>query len=773
MVTMTNKRRRSIFQYFALCGMLSVFLFSSCSDNTDSDSSNVSSVISESVIVGSGSSEFTGRVVNYKSSVTRAVAVATRAFSMSSEPDVPADAIVLNSVPAKAAANAVYVVNEDADIKLEDKKVLALNGCTIYVKGKIELTEGVSGSGTIFILSSGQVKLNNDWSGGVTVENYGDLNMGGNDLKIGEGCTLKTKKSISRNGKVTVAGTLDIEGNLTVAKNLSASSTAVINVGGLTAVSKDIELVGGESEFSGSLKAENMTLESGAVVKTGCRDSISKSLTIKDASVLTSEGYIGAAKTIMSGTARLVISGGSMADLGTLTLSDVSATQGNGVNIKIYNSGSNEYYGIIKAKTITFSGDEDLSQTFSGIMGLHYDELIYNKSTLYSPQFNTGIAVNKTNETYIVASSCTPGYGTQGAQMSLVLEPIADIKSAVVDNDTLSATSVDNADAYIYVSYHKRGTEYKGRIEAMDMISDQITLKSYMTSETGRDFNYLIVDDNKIYTTGGEKKGGFLASIGLTDGVFTSGDANKLSVIRLMGSDGNCVMKNGNNFVTASRGGIEVRNADLELVGDALETAGSAKFVDSDGTNLVTLNLADGNDTQSGAVLNVYSADGYSTSAKATATYTDNTITPTDGKNVCKTDGNYIYVCLGKNGLVRYNNGAVDKTFKLSGNACANGVNYDDKYLYVAYGEKGLHILDRDTFEELTSYTYDGGKSANFVEEAEIGGSKYIFVAYGESGLKVLKLMETYQNKVTIQETETSNVNTDDSFFDDNWSDLK
>lgn len=67
---------------------------------------------------------------------------------------------------------------------------------------------------------------------------------------------------------------------------------------------------------------------------------------------------------------------------------------------------------------------------------------------------------------------------------------------------------------------------------------------------------------------------------------------------------------------------------------------------------------------------------------------------------------------------------------------CANGVTVDNKYVYLAYGTRGLVILDRNTLKKVTSFVAQ--RSANYVTLA----NGYIYVAYGRDCLKVFKLIE-------------------------------
>ena len=66
----------------------------------------------------------------------------------------------------------------------------------------------------------------------------------------------------------------------------------------------------------------------------------------------------------------------------------------------------------------------------------------------------------------------------------------------------------------------------------------------------------------------------------------------------------------------------------------------------------------------------------------------------------------------------------------------------DDKYVYVAYGSRGLVILDRSSLakgqEPKKVGSFVDSHSANYVTVA----GKYIYVAYGRDELKVFKLVE-------------------------------
>ncbi|MDE6741498.1 MAG: hypothetical protein K2J58_04125 [Muribaculaceae bacterium] len=112
------------------------------------------------------------------------------------------------------------------------------------------------------------------------------------------------------------------------------------------------------------------------------------------------------------------------------------------------------------------------------------------------------------------------------------------------------------------------------------------------------------------------------------------------------------------------------------------------------------------------------------------------TVEPVDGKNVIAVDGNDIYACLSKGGLVRVNDG---KKFQrgTNGNVPVNGMAFDDKYIYVANGSF-VSVLDKETMNEICYYHASSLKSANYIA---LRNGK-IYVAFGEDGIQVFQLVE-------------------------------
>ncbi len=81
--------------------------------------------------------------------------------------------------------------------------------------------------------------------------------------------------------------------------------------------------------------------------------------------------------------------------------------------------------------------------------------------------------------------------------------------------------------------------------------------------------------------------------------------------------------------------------------------------------------------------------------------YSAGIISPVDGKNVVAIDGENVYACLGKGGLVRLNDGkefhagADGKVthYHAASKKSANYIALHDGKIYVAFGEDGIQVF--------------------------------------------------------------------------------
>lgn len=345
----------------------------------------------------------------------------------------------------------------------------------------------------------------------------------------------------------------------------------------------------------------------------------------------------------------------------------------------------------------------------------------------------------------------------------------------------ISATCVQTDGTNVYVSYHKRGAERSGCLKMLSTTGDVTTLKQFVRDHNDAiDFNHITLDksDKRLYAVGNNKNGGFLGYVRLTDDGKIDCTSQKmddldsteiahktyepLQTVKLYqaelaknggdnknGGDGNCVIVNGDNLQVASTYGYEIYDKDLNPV-SYKQTAGRAKHLcfSPDGNNVFAIHYdgtkIEDENTEVGLVLDKFNTSD-ATMQSPVFSAPANKVKPNNGKNaMCVYDGK-VYVCQSMDGVYVYdaNSGAQvghyqEKIYseKLGHDMaiCANGVAVDANYVYIAYGSRGLVILDRNTLKKVSSFV--SMRSANYVTLA----NGYIYVAYGRNSLKVFKL---------------------------------
>ena len=364
----------------------------------------------------------------------------------------------------------------------------------------------------------------------------------------------------------------------------------------------------------------------------------------------------------------------------------------------------------------------------------------------------------------------------------------------------ISATCVQYVPSYnnnVYVSYHQRGNDQSGCLEVFNTTGDVTTLKQFVRDHSKSiDFNHIALDTkaNRLYTVGNNKNGGFIGYMrikddglldctsGKMDGLDSTEIINKTyeplvirklieaqqaakSTTHVAGGDGNCVIVNyptsggDPTLQVASTYGYETFNANLDET-HATKTEGRAKHV-------AFSNMGTGDDvyaihydgtkianemTPVGLKLEKFAKTDYNM-VSPTYSRNANQVHPNNGKNTICEYGGLVYVCQSMDGLYVYDakDGSLVNHYKQNitnsktGNEmkiCVNGVAVDDKYVYVAYGSRGLVILDRSSLakgqEPKKVGSFVDSHSANYVTVA----GKYIYVAYGRDELKVFKLVE-------------------------------
>lgn len=409
------------------------------------------------------------------------------------------------------------------------------------------------------------------------------------------------------------------------------------------------------------------------------------------------------------------------------------------------------------------------------------------------------------SEFHIAKGSCgNPGYGPEPDPTEPDNPSIVVVGTQHTHDISATCVAVDGND--VYLSFHKRGDKQSGCLERLAVSGDKLTLKQFIrdkeelntkgSMEGTIDFNHLCLskDDNRVYVVGNNKKGGFLGYIGLKDnGDFDveakkMGDLDSVSISRKLyeplklvklrqaeeanssnagskkGGDGNAVIVNGDVLQVASTYGFEFFNKDLQSLGTK-PTAGKGKHIAftnmGKGNDVIvsyfTKQVTDPSDTYEAIPLKIEKyakSDQYLENSEAA--FDANDVTPNNGKNTIAEYDGKIYSCQGARGLYVYDasNGSqighyketfyetTEKNKEEAATTCANGVAVDNNYVYIAYGSRGLVVLNRaDLVGEVGSdkkvTSFNCGNSANYVALA----GDYIYVAYGRSNIKVFKLV--------------------------------
>lgn len=701
------------------------------------------------------------RIHNYGDATTRAAGDAAESFYMPESVSAPADAkeikkvhhvedwgeydeIVNYQYGNLAAGSYLIPAGETIDGGINT------NGghVDLYIAGTLNVGDNFQGDLTAYILEGGVINFTHEWSSvepGVKVYNYGEF------------------KGIN----------LTVAGEIYSATDITDFTSFGINDNG-----------DGKIFCKGTIWAKDVRLNGEAAA---CEFRADNEVSV-NADGTVSASYIEAAKlTIRKG--HVILDNNGIVKVGTLDC------QNNEVEFTVAANGTN---AVVAADKFHASYFENQQGIFDSRIALSFKECCYGENWEPKP-FNDFEFVNSSADqvVYVPEGACHASFGKkpEGPIVEIVkvadIDPIEDEDHVGKDHEhgIISATCINfGNDGRAYASYHLRGNgknadknenylgEYaqKGCIEVIeDNGGSKLELKSYMIAPDW-DFNHLIVDGSKIVTVGNAKKLGafigtlptdFVASVGtdrndfqvkeLTTNIpYYGKDDNKVESTERPGEyqklgytnagDGNCVVRQGDYYYVATYEGYGPLKLDFSKVtneaGDKIftKTNGSAKHISISGTNMAVLAHDTYDKTRSTASVYSFKSDDYSFS-NVLKSYMVGTIEPVDGKNVIAIDGNDVYVCLSKGGLVRYTNGTLNGSFQRgkNGNVPANGMAFDEKYIYLANGSF-VSVLDKTTMKEICYYHAASEKSANYIS---LRNGK-IYVAFGESGIQVFKLVE-------------------------------
>lgn len=634
------------------------------------------------VVVNNNSAELSKRVTMYGRTTPLTRAGNGSGITMPAAPESPRYDLVLDeNYKSWAAETKDYCLPTGKTLKTD----LQFRDNVYYVGGELTIMN-YWGQGKLVVLPGGKVNYPSMPVNNIEILNYGEFDVEGNLFTVNRGATFMTSGDFS-------SPTLGIGGTFYVGSTMDVPVAEVY---------------------------EN------AILYVGCGLVVENYLTIHNSAIVYLGSYLSALSVEMNSASLLQINGGSLVSTEALYMKNPCTITVDGGDME---------YAVVSADKIEIN-QSNVKDMFTGWMDIHYKE-IDNRS---GSELEWLSSVKLNGDTYLPAAGCHPSFGKEPdtePETSVGLEHIAQVESPDHTHD-ISSTCIQTAGDKAYVSYHTRGTGYHGCIEVLNLSGNMCSILSYM-EHPSIDFNHLIVDNDRIIAAGDDPKlGAFLGIVNLGDGIFQTG-ATELTQVGLGGASANCVIRNGAYLHATTNEGYHTLDANSFNMPGSVPSAGSSKFVHTDGTNIGVLSLTDRNSQQSMAVLNIYSASDYSFASPVRTIGLD-MIAPVNGKNVFQLDGNDVYVCLGTNGVKRYSDGVEVAAFKLDDDnvAAANGLAVDGKYVYVAYGHGGLFVLDKSDLSVVASYRYSGGKSANYVT---VSGD-ILYVAYGLSGVQIFRLIE-------------------------------
>lgn len=708
-------------------------------------------------------------------------------------------------------------VNVPADMKEADFNEQILDR-SIYVPAGANVS-ALSSSITVTFVHQYQNSDNQYWQKPVTLDNLkyyldGEVTCNGTgsntemEIHILNGGKLIDKSILQSNTVVYVHRGGDIlRASQNGDKNIHIEGT-LVSEADLVHGDIDFELMG-ECYTTGKLHGKNITLVGGKVYA-GCAVTAEDTIYLTGNNSIISAGYVSAPVVELAGNEPLTVllrDGGYLHATNKLSLKDVG---------NVFVRAEEGDYAMVETKVLDVN-DKDLRGTFynvavnydsqSGTLEKAADEtevtLAWNESVKVKEQIDYTVEDGDDCAPKVIEGPTTNP--TPDPTPDPELENIGSIEPAE-HSHPISATSIFTVGNDAYVSWHTQGTGFHGCIEHLTVDNGTVTLNSYLeTAPTNStygaiDFNHVIFDNGKIFVAGDHPdKGGILGWINCDGGTFPTGNTAKLNLITLYkeqyvtatgdtvysnGGSGNCIIRNGEYYQTASVAGFETFNvADFteatwklksvaklpswkfdpslaEAPVNPWERDGSrtGKHIATDGAKVVMLSLInrDKAANTANASVKVFNATDINYENEiASYVVEDVLLSPVDGKDVIAIEGNDIWVCLGQGGVKHLalagNTLTEVASFRLTDKskeelkgwemstkeaaaACANGLAVDKDYVYIAHGAAGLIVLKKNDLSFVTRTRHNGGNSANYISLHPNG---YIYVAYGKSKVQV------------------------------------
>lgn len=682
---------------------------------------------------------------------------------------------------------------------------LTINNCWENSNGKLIVLGGTvninttSNDGNIFLSSC--VKLYN-YDGKITYNN-----SNASDFYVSPNDEFYTNTDLNLNGKaLRVQGKFYAGGKVTC-PDLKSEKGAIVNIQGGTEGLENTDVkLDGIVNIDGHAKFKSLTFDNGGQLYC-CSLEIPGDLILKGgdgAGSALHTNYIKAKNiTIMSSTNIYLVNNSTIECEGTLT------TNKNGSGSVILQG--KDAKALIKANEIKYNGsgspmslmDCYIFQAANDGGEFYIDVKKMNNSAPGGDNYlfsdchfpNAGSAHNFSNNSNpVVAKPAECGY-TLEPEDPTPGKRIDEVGEIGYDHThDISATCIQEYKGKLYMSYHTRGNGHGGCIEVFETDANKQTklLQYLQDKDNTMDFNHLMIDSKSstpnLYVVGNyayhneagkqTEANGLMARIGINSSglldtdVKNIGDAfiNPLIIVPLdqttqsSSLDENAIIRDGDKLLITSTRGYEVYDPNtLELL-NSKPTPGKAKHIAINGNEIAALYYTTRPSDPDAAVdakLDLFDAGANIATATPKKTIDIASITPNNGKNTIAIDGENIYVCRCANGLTCYDKNGTEKwtwqapltasTKKPQG--YANGVTYDNNYVYLACGGYGLVVLDKNEMEKgkpkVVAKTRVTGVADETTGKISWNSANYvklynglIYVAYGKNRLKIYQLVD-------------------------------
>ena len=811
-----------------LFGTIALFL-AACSSN-DGFQGNESG--NESISPNLAPTEYSfvkseGRIVSYADYIggtTRAVAPSVIdelgvTAAMAEAPEVPGDAQSLIGIESWNVQSTAKYFIPAGETYSKDNTNLA--GTEIYVQGTLDLANywgstAWNGSGNsvakVYVLPGGTLNYNTDLPMQFNLYNYGTVNCNNSkkefyvqaatgafynygDLDLGEDIDVRIN-----NANIYVGG------NVVKSKNFWVETGAKAYIAGDLNLNTDLN-VEGTLVVQGAVEAPNISLQAYTKFAAGCKVITPGLFNIDSNNSRAWINYLSAGDVYACAGCKMYL-----ADGGMIEVANVYENENNGNDAALILLGSNTR-GVLKAKIIANNTGDGITQDLksyrvekpeTGSELALAAEKFYNVGNNHQLQnellksnltLQPGVYVEDDDLALfsMAPTDCAPGFNYNSGSGDQDDDNTPDVV-IVPPVHKYSATALDfGPNGELYLCWHSNigdgqggnGTNMNvtntdGSSVSVDGINDWggiidvINTNNYGDPQTylfdqtliqnEHKYNHVLYYGGKLYLASTSKKvGAAMHEIALNaDGTINEGEFSEKNIrVNLTGSSANSAIIKNDELITISgfnNGAInkfpiiDFSNQEKKAIVSGEGFTG--KYIYNDGTYIITLN-----NVKEGTVTL------YDQNMNFVRTFNVGALNPEDGKNVIVGDGSKIYICRGNNGLAvyDYNGNRVGGSRKT-----ANGVDVDDKYIYVA-GGYGLVVLDKNetymgtdkndpekevaynktvkrfTYSGTGNSRYDGvitdtdpKQSANFVKVRN--GKAY--VAYGMYGLQIYDVSE-------------------------------